>query len=126
MDKLDLAVSYTKNWVPINDTYYRLIEVNDMLWNVQVNLSNAFLTACSNGGPIALFHNQISQRAHIPIYSPFGILLSTITYDLGYLINVGWTNNETLIIVNSDGLITEYSLAGEKIDNYKISVILIK
>ncbi|KAF0988193.1 hypothetical protein HZS_4499 [Henneguya salminicola] len=95
-----------------------------MLWGNEVNLSVASLIAFSNGGALALFHPQMSQRTHVPIYSSFGKLLSNITFDNGYLINMGWSAKETLVMINSDGFIVEYSLSSLKIADYRIDVKL--
>ncbi|GFT27348.1 vacuolar protein sorting-associated protein 16 homolog [Nephila pilipes] len=111
---------YTADWTPLGkNIYYRKIELYAMQWEDQVNLSDFIIAAAPFGGPIALTQDrkklqkvQFVNKSNIYIFSASGQAISTIKWNSGPLVHMGWSSSEDLICVLEDGSVLLYDLFG--------------
>nr|XP_015927027.1 vacuolar protein sorting-associated protein 16 homolog [Parasteatoda tepidariorum] len=116
---------YTGDWTPLGkNIYYRKVELYSMQWADQVNLSDFIVAAAPFGGPIALTQDrkkfqkvQTINKSYIYIYSASGQPISTIKWNSGPLVYMGWSSSEDLVCVLEDGNILLYDLFGNIIKN---------
>ncbi|KAG8195406.1 hypothetical protein JTE90_001418 [Oedothorax gibbosus] len=111
---------YTADWTPLGkNVYYRKIELYSMQWVDKVNISDFVVAAAPFGGPIALTQDrkklqkvQIANKSNIYIFSASGQVISTIKWNSGPLVHMGWSSSEDLICVLEDGTVLLYDLFG--------------
>ncbi|KAF8764583.1 Vacuolar protein sorting-associated protein like [Argiope bruennichi] len=111
---------YTADWTPLGkNVYYRKIELYAMQWEDQVNLSDFIIAAAPFGGPIALTQDrkklqkvQFVNKSNIYIFSASGQAISTIKWNSGPLVHMGWSSSEDLVCVLEDGSVLLYDLFG--------------
>ena len=127
MDDVDLGGFQA--WKPLGEIrgetiYYRKIECyNDISWNV--DLEECLVSIAPFGGPVALtgpnpkkiVQMKMSNGKMIRIFSSAGKLISQFPQcegGSGTIHSLGWTSEEHLVTLFSDGLICMYSIRGEK------------
>lgn len=116
---------FTANWTPLGrNVYYRKIELYHMEWKGQVNLSDFIIAAAQFGGPIALTRDEkklqkvtVSGKPNIYIYSSSGLHISTIKWNSGKLVHMGWTSTEELLCIQDDGTVLFYDMHGNFISS---------
>ncbi|KAM4672694.1 vacuolar protein sorting-associated protein 16 homolog isoform 2-T2 [Amazona ochrocephala] len=108
---------YTANWNPLGeDTFYRKFELYTMGWNLKEELRDCMVAAAPYGGPIALLKNHTRRekspgaRPLLEIYSASGLLLASIPWKSGQLVQLGWTAGEDLLCIQEDGTVLIYNL----------------
>ncbi|XP_050751537.1 vacuolar protein sorting-associated protein 16 homolog isoform X2 [Gymnogyps californianus] len=108
---------YTANWNPLGeDAFYRKFELYTMEWNLKEDLRECLVAAAPYGGPIALLKNNArkekspSARPLLEIYSASGLLLASIPWKSGQLVQLGWTASEDLLCIQKDGTVLIYNL----------------
>ncbi|XP_074003457.1 vacuolar protein sorting-associated protein 16 homolog isoform X2 [Numenius arquata] len=108
---------YTANWNPLGeDAFYRKFELYTMEWNLKEDLQDCLVAAAPYGGPIALLKNNSrkekspSARPLLEIYSASGLLLASIPWKSGQLVQLGWTASEDLLCIQEDGTVLIYNL----------------
>ncbi|PKU46798.1 hypothetical protein llap_2882 [Limosa lapponica baueri] len=108
---------YTANWNPLGeDAFYRKFELYTMEWNLKEDLRDCLVAAAPYGGPIALLKNNArkekspSARPLLEIYSASGLLLASIPWKSGQLVQLGWTASEDLLCIQEDGTVLIYNL----------------
>ncbi|XP_077525219.1 vacuolar protein sorting-associated protein 16 homolog [Amblyomma americanum] len=112
---------HTADWSPLGkDVYYRKFELYSMDWQAQnLELSDFIVAAAPFGGPIALIRDdckaariKLGSGCLIHLFSASGKTLGNIKHDTGAIVAMGWSNVESLVVVQRDGAITEYTLQG--------------
>jgi vacuolar protein sorting-associated protein 16 len=117
--------------------FFRQFEVYQMHWDL--NFENICCAAAQYGGPIAVIRDrkkfirvQGASKPTILIYSAAGQIISSILvcsstshsyyllilslqWNSGNIIELGWSSSEELLCVQSDGIVLRYDLFG----NYK-------
>ncbi|KAM6346728.1 vacuolar protein sorting-associated protein 16 homolog isoform 3-T3 [Podargus strigoides] len=108
---------YTANWNPLGEeAFYRKFELYTMEWSLKEDLRDCLLAAAPYGGPIALLKNNTrkekspSTRPLLEIYSASGLLLASIPWKSGQLVQLGWTASEDLLCIQEDGTVLIYNL----------------
>lgn len=109
---------YTAGWTPLGkNLYYRKIDLYTMQWVDQVHLSDFIVAAAPFGGPIALTRDEkkghkvnTSNKSNIYIFSSSGQAISTIKWNSGPLVHMGWSSSEDLICVLEDGHVLLYDI----------------
>ncbi|OXB69554.1 UNVERIFIED_CONTAM: hypothetical protein H355_003693 [Colinus virginianus] len=108
---------YTANWNPLGeDAFYRKFELYTMEWGLKEDLRDCLVAAAPYGGPIALLKNSArkekspSSRPLLEIYSASGLLLASIPWKSGQLVQLGWTASEDLLCIQEDGTVLIYNL----------------
>ncbi|XP_075564965.1 vacuolar protein sorting-associated protein 16 homolog isoform X2 [Pelecanus crispus] len=108
---------YTANWNPLGEeAFYRKFELYTMEWSLKEDLRDCLVAAAPYGGPIALLKNNArkekspSARPLLEIYSASGLLLASIPWKSGQLVQLGWTASEDLLCIQEDGTVLIYNL----------------
>ncbi|KAK2511401.1 Vps16 [Columba guinea] len=108
---------YTANWNPLGEeAFYRKVELYAMEWGLREDLRDCLVAAAPYGGPIALLKNSARRdkspgaRPLLEIYSASGLLLATIPWKSGQLVQLGWTASEDLLCIQEDGTVLIYNL----------------
>lgn len=108
---------YTANWNPLGEeAFYRKFELYTMEWGLKEDLRDCLVAAAPYGGPIALLKNNArkekspSTRPLLEIYSASGLLLASIPWKSGQLVQLGWTASEDLLCIQEDGTVLIYNL----------------
>ncbi|XP_059673773.1 vacuolar protein sorting-associated protein 16 homolog isoform X2 [Gavia stellata] len=108
---------YTANWNPLGEeAFYRKFELYTMEWSLKEDLRDCLVAAAPYGGPIALLKNNArkekspSARPLLEIYSASGLLLASIPWKSGQLVQLGWTASEDLLCIQEDGTVLVYNL----------------
>ncbi|XP_005518015.1 PREDICTED: vacuolar protein sorting-associated protein 16 homolog [Pseudopodoces humilis] len=110
---------YTANWNPLGEeTFYRKLELYSMEWGLREDLRDCVVAAAPYGGPIALLRNSRRDktpgaRPLLEIYTSSGLLLASVPWKSGRLVQLGWTAGEDLLCIQEDGTVLVYSLLGE-------------
>ncbi|KZO95381.1 vacuolar protein sorting-associated protein 16 [Calocera viscosa TUFC12733] len=114
----------TSTWEPMQDgtVFYRKQELYSMQWKVQ-DLSDYKVVGARYGGPLAIVRDehkvvalggtQRYTKPQIQLYSSSGGLISTLAWDQGKIVCMGWTLDERLVVLNEEGLYRIYDLQGE-------------
>ncbi|ODM96537.1 Vacuolar protein sorting-associated protein 16 [Orchesella cincta] len=116
----------TTDWISIGEgdetsEFYRKIELYDMEWTSQVDIENYAVVGASYGGPVAIIKDdkkflrvtaQIPVKPIISIFTAAGRLISSLKWDSGILVRMGWSSSEDLLCVQEDGNILVYNLFG--------------
>ncbi|XP_054247660.1 vacuolar protein sorting-associated protein 16 homolog isoform X2 [Indicator indicator] len=108
---------YTANWNPLGEeAFYRKFELYTMEWSLKEDLRDCLVAAAPYGGPIALLKNNArkekspSARPLLEIYSASGLLLASMLWKSGQLVQLGWTASEDLLCIQEDGTVLIYNL----------------
>ncbi|XP_065335778.1 vacuolar protein sorting-associated protein 16 homolog isoform X2 [Cloeon dipterum] len=118
-----MSAMITAEWCPVGkDNFYRKFDIYQMNWDLKFD--NVCVVAAQYGGPVAVIedrkkHNAVQglSKPTIFIYSASGQIISTILWNSGSIIELGWSSTEELLCVQSDGIVLSYDLFG----NYKHS-----
>ncbi|EJU02203.1 vacuolar protein sorting-associated protein 16 [Dacryopinax primogenitus] len=114
----------TSTWEPMQDgtVFYRKQELYSMQWKVQ-DLSDFKVVGARYGGPLAIIRDehkvialggaQRFTKPQIQVYSSSGGLISTLSWDQGKIICMGWAYDERLVVLSEEGLYRVYDLQGE-------------
>uniref|UniRef100_A0A8C0BB69 Vacuolar protein sorting-associated protein 16 homolog n=1 Tax=Buteo japonicus TaxID=224669 RepID=A0A8C0BB69_9AVES len=95
---------------------FRKFELYTMEWSLKEDLRDCLVAAAPYGGPIALLKNNARKekspgvRPLLEIYSASGLLLASIPWKSGQLVQLGWTASEDLLCIQEDGTVLVYNL----------------
>ncbi|KAF4627400.1 hypothetical protein G7Y89_g10752 [Cudoniella acicularis] len=113
----------TADWEKVGDKFYRKIQLYTAVFDQDLELENYIVTGCSYGGAIALhrdesklhsFRGTQASKSSIDLYSSAGKLIRRINWDKGSIKGLGWSDDEKLIVVTSDGTVRcYYDLQGD-------------
>ncbi|XP_062491531.1 vacuolar protein sorting-associated protein 16 homolog, partial [Pezoporus occidentalis] len=101
--------------IPASDSR-RKFELYTMEWNLKEDLRDCMVAAAPYGGPIALLKNHARKekapgaRPLLEIFSASGLLLASIPWKSGRLVQLGWTAGEDLLCIQEDGTVLIYNL----------------
>ncbi|XP_049789392.1 vacuolar protein sorting-associated protein 16 homolog isoform X2 [Schistocerca nitens] len=115
-----MSAMLTADWCPLGrDKYYRKFEIYSMDWHHEINLDNVLLAAAPYGGPVAVVRDrkkivkvQGSTKPIISIYTAAGKLISSIMWNSGPIVAMGWSSTEDLLCVQDDGSVLKYDIFG--------------
>ncbi len=102
-----------------------------MVWDHnKADLSKLKAVGAPFGGPIALIRDprklqavdQNSIRPTIQIYTSSGVELSTIPWNEGKLVKMGWSDQERLVCILEDGIVLQYTVLGELVSRYSMEL----
>lgn len=108
----------TADWSPLGEVFYRTIELYDMAWKDEVDLTKYHIAAAPYGGPIGLSKKQMRMpgaitKPLIHVYSAAGRLMADINWEGGNLVQMGWSVTDDLLCIAEDGTIYVYTLHGD-------------
>ncbi|XP_067389630.1 vacuolar protein sorting-associated protein 16 homolog isoform X2 [Emydura macquarii macquarii] len=87
-----------------------------MEWDLKEDLRDCLVAAAPYGGPIALLKNNFRKekspgsRPLLEIYSASGVLLASVLWKSGQVVQLGWTASEDLLCIQEDGSVLIYNL----------------
>ncbi|KAG7441120.1 vacuolar protein sorting-associated protein 16 [Guyanagaster necrorhizus] len=115
----------TASWQAMQDgnVFYR----RQQLYSVSgkfPDFADYIMAGCRYGGPIAVMRDTTKLvalgratpafgKSQIQVYSPAGEGLLMISWDQGKIIRVGWTADESLVVINEEGTYRVYDLQGD-------------
>ncbi|XP_064470643.1 vacuolar protein sorting-associated protein 16 homolog [Ornithodoros turicata] len=123
---------FTADWNPLGkDVYYRKFELYAMGWQEQnLCISDFTIAAAPFGGPIAIIRDErkalkvkLGSTRLIHLFSASGHTLGNIRHEGNSIVSMGWSHTESLVCVQSDGLIYEYSLTGRILANFSMGQV---
>ncbi|EEC14016.1 vacuolar protein-sorting protein, putative, partial [Ixodes scapularis] len=111
--------------------FSRKFELYSMKWQEQgLNLSEFIVAAAPYGGPIAIIRDEkkimkikLSSVCLIHLFSASGQTLGNIRHDTGIIVAMGWSNTESLVCVQKDGVIIEYNLLGKILETFTMGQV---
>eukprot|EP00698_Gefionella_okellyi_P023700 TRINITY_DN8167_c0_g1_i1.p1 TRINITY_DN8167_c0_g1~~TRINITY_DN8167_c0_g1_i1.p1 ORF type:complete len:850 (-),score=211.21 TRINITY_DN8167_c0_g1_i1:1962-4364(-) len=91
-----------------------------------MDLSQYLIAAAPFGGPIALIRdtNQIiditrsSTRPQMQVFSSAGLQLSAFAWERGHIVKLGWSHEESLVVVLDDGTVQLYDILGTRLKQF--------
>ena len=107
----------TADWERVGDRFYRKIQLYTSVFDQDLELENYCIAGAPYSGAIALYRDEnkvhsyrTSQGAKptIDIYSCAGKLIHRINWDKGQIQGLGWSEDERLIVVPTDGQVRVY------------------
>uniref|UniRef100_A0A336MYR0 Vacuolar protein sorting-associated protein 16 homolog n=1 Tax=Culicoides sonorensis TaxID=179676 RepID=A0A336MYR0_CULSO len=110
----------TGDWFTLgHGNHFRKVELYQVDWP-GVDLRQMFVAAAPYGGPIAVVRDwkqfvkvATSGKPVLKIFTCSGNLLSTINWNSGNFLTMGWTDTEELLCVQDDGLVLSYDMFGK-------------
>lgn len=111
-------------WSLLHDTYYRKLDVYEMLWK-EMDLECYVIKGAPFGGPIAMVRDERKVWSHgygddegatpkMRIFTSAGKLISEFTWTHKGLVAFGWSDREELVCVLRDGTGHIYTIHGER------------
>ncbi|XP_035910618.1 vacuolar protein sorting-associated protein 16 homolog [Anopheles stephensi] len=120
----------TGDWFTLGQgNAFRKVELYNMEWPASINLDNMVVYAAPYGGPIAIVKDpklfikldgSTSTRPIIRVFNCVGKLLSSINWDCGNLVTLGWSDSEELIGVQDDGTIFIHDMFGNFVHKFSV------
>ncbi|XP_052253971.1 vacuolar protein sorting-associated protein 16 homolog [Dreissena polymorpha] len=102
------------NWTPLGTEYYEKVEMYQLDWGDQIDLSKFTVAAAQYGGPIALLKddsNTPNVRPMLTVFTSAGKILSQLRWNSGKIKKLGWSYTEELLCVQDDGTVLVYDLS---------------
>lgn len=110
------------DWESVGDKWFRKTQLYTAVFDQDLDLDNYVVTGAPYAGALALWRDDTKILAYQPgktskpaidIYSLAGKKLRTIPWDKGTVKGLGWSEEETLLVVTSDGTVRCYDLQGD-------------
>ncbi|KAF2863190.1 vacuolar protein sorting-associated protein 16 [Piedraia hortae CBS 480.64] len=107
----------TADWELIGNKFYRKIQLYNSVFDSDLELENYLVSGAPCSGAVALYRNEgkiyayrgtPSAKGSLDLYSCSGKLLRQIPGDRESIKAVGWSDNERLVIVLSEGTVKNY------------------
>ncbi|ORC92702.1 putative vacuolar protein sorting complex subunit [Trypanosoma theileri] len=118
-----LRTSRVGAWIALGrENMVRLVDFEDLLWELNTNISNCKIAYCSSGGPLALYSggrlNSDQDGNHISLYNskgaPHPVTSSIRLEGIESVLYMCWNeSNDNLIVVLNTGEIRFFNLKGE-------------
>ncbi|KAJ9136878.1 Vacuolar protein sorting-associated protein, partial [Pleurostoma richardsiae] len=113
----------TAGWEKVGDRFYRKIQLYTAVFDQDLDLDSYVVAGAPYGGAIALHRDEDkilayrpnkSSKPSVDIYSCAGKLIRSINWDKGSIKGLGWSEDEKLLLVTSDGTVRcYYDLQGD-------------
>lgn len=117
------ATHPTAGWEKVGEVFYRKIQLYTAVFDQDLDLDSHVVAGALYGGAIALFRDESkivayraskSSKPSIDIYSCAGKLIRSIAWEKGSIKGLGWSEDEKLLVVTTDGSVRcYYDLQGE-------------
>lgn len=110
------------DWERVGDNWFRKTEQYTAVFDQDLDLDGFVVTGAPYGGAIALWRDdskiQIRQAGQAPkptieLYSLAGKKLRSIAWDSGAIKGLGWSEDESLLVVAADGNVRCYDIQGD-------------
>ncbi|KAF5663996.1 vacuolar sorting protein [Fusarium denticulatum] len=110
------------DWESVGDRWFRKTQQYTAVFDQDLDLDNYIVAGAPYAGALALWRDDTkllayqpgrSARPAIDIYSLAGRKLRSIPWDNGTIKGLGWSEDETLLVVTTDGTVRCYDLQGD-------------
>jgi hypothetical protein len=110
------------DWERVGDKWFRKTEQYTAVFGQDLDLDAFVVTGAPYAGALALWRDDSKLQAHksgqttkpgIDIYSLAGKKLRTISWDSGAIKGLGWSEDESLLVVAADGNVRCYDMQGD-------------
>ncbi|KAI4665325.1 uncharacterized protein J4E78_002785 [Alternaria triticimaculans] len=113
----------TANWEKVGDKFYRKVQLYQAVFDADLELENYNVVGAPYSGAVAVYRDEEklhtyrgpgASKSSIDIYSCAGKLIRSINWDKGTIKGLGWSEDEKLLVVTSDGTVRcYYDLQGD-------------
>ncbi|KAF1947575.1 vacuolar protein-like protein sorting vps16 [Clathrospora elynae] len=113
----------TANWEKVGDKFYRKVQLYQAVFDQDLELENYNVVGAPYSGAVAIFRDEDklhtyrgpgASKSSIDIYSCAGKLIRSINWDTGTIKGLGWSEDEKLLVITSDGTVRcYYDLQGD-------------
>ncbi|KXX78949.1 putative vacuolar protein sorting-associated protein 16 [Madurella mycetomatis] len=113
----------TAGWEQLGERFYRKTQLYTQVFDQDLDLDNYLVAGAPYAGAIALYRDEDklvafqptrASKPSIDIYSCAGKLIRRINWDQGSIKGLGWSEDEKLLVVTTDGTVRcYYDLQGE-------------
>lgn len=113
----------TANWEKVGDKFYRRIQLYTDVFDADLELDKYQVAGAPYSGAVAIYRDEEqlhsyrgpgASKASIDLYSCAGTPIRSITWDKGNIRGLGWSDDEKLLVVTSDGTVRcYYGLQGD-------------
>ncbi|KAL0241468.1 hypothetical protein GEMRC1_006703 [Eukaryota sp. GEM-RC1] len=119
--------SEIEKWYPLGDKFYAGLKLYDTSEWSTFNFNECIAAFCPCGGAIAICRHPTAlsmspgvDKGEVKVFTGSGTYITSISNreDSSMIRAIGWTNDEQLVVVTSQGTITIYSAVGELIDSF--------
>ncbi|KAH8669936.1 Vps16, N-terminal region-domain-containing protein [Ilyonectria robusta] len=110
------------DWESVGDKWFRKTQLYTAVFDQDLDLDNYIVTGAPYAGALALWRDDSKLLAYQPgraskpaidIYSLAGKKLRSIAWDKGQIKGLGWSEDETLLVVTAEGTVRCYDLQGD-------------
>ncbi|KAM6484135.1 vacuolar sorting protein [Trichoderma sp. SZMC 28011] len=110
------------DWERVGDKWFRKTEQYTAVFGQDLDLDAFVVTGAPYAGALALWRDDSKLQAHksgqttkpgIEIYSLAGKKLRTISWDSSAIKGLGWSEDESLLVVAADGNVRCYDMQGD-------------
>ncbi|PNY28754.1 vacuolar protein sorting-associated protein 16, partial [Tolypocladium capitatum] len=110
------------DWESVGEKWFRKTQQYTAVFDQDLDLDNHIIAGASYAGALALWRDDTKLLAHQPgrlskpaihIYSLAGKELRSIPWDKGVIAGLGWSEDESLLVVTADGNVRCYDLQGD-------------
>ncbi|KAK5997582.1 putative vacuolarsorting-associated-like protein [Cladobotryum mycophilum] len=110
------------DWERVGDKWFRKTEQYTAVFDQDLDLDAYVVTGAPYAGALALWKDDTKLHAHragqstkpaIDIYTLAGKKLRSIAWDSGPIKGLGWSEEETLLVVAADGNVRCYDIQGD-------------
>ncbi|GFP58908.1 probable vacuolar protein sorting-associated protein 16 homolog [Trichoderma asperellum] len=110
------------DWERVGDKWFRKTEQYTAVFGQDLDLDGYIVTGAPYAGALALWRDDTKLQAHrtgqstkpaIEIYSLAGKKLRNIAWDSGAIKGLGWSEEESLLVVAADGNVRCYDMQGD-------------
>ncbi|CBX96515.1 similar to vacuolar protein sorting vps16 [Plenodomus lingam JN3] len=107
----------TANWEKVGDKFYRKVQLYTAVFDSDLELENYNVVGAPYSGAVAVYRDEEklhtyrgpgATKASIDLYSCAGKLIRSINWDKGTIKGLGWSEDEKLLVVSSDGTVRCY------------------
>ncbi|KND89060.1 putative vacuolar protein sorting-associated protein 16 [Tolypocladium ophioglossoides CBS 100239] len=110
------------DWESVGEKWFRKTQQYTAVFDQDLDLDNYVIAGAPYAGALALWRDDTKLLAHQPgrsskpaidIYSLAGKKLRSIPWDKGVIAGLGWSEDESLLVVTADGNVRCYDLQGD-------------
>ncbi|UNI16382.1 Vacuolar protein sorting-associated protein 16 [Purpureocillium takamizusanense] len=110
------------DWESVGDRWFRKTQQYTKVFDQDLDLDNYVVAGAPYAGALALWRDETKILAHQPgasskpsidIYSLAGKKIRAIPWDRGAVKGLGWSDDESLLVVTADGNVRCYDLQGD-------------
>lgn len=119
----------TKDWDRLGDRFYRKLQLYTSIFDAELELVNYHISGAPFSGAIALhrddskvyaFRGSETTKSTIDIYSCSGKPIATLNWDKGDIKALGWSEDETLVVICQDGTVRCYPDLSEEFTTFSL------